>query len=178
MVADLMKGVSIIQGLQPIESCRAFDRNLDESLTVDELVSGVKSALQGCKTGELVGTANGAMFSMWSATGLRGETVSFPIIVSEEVADGVAGASFEFIYPTNVLSKPTCLREETVPAEYEFTTTSGPGRSGSPMWIQCSVTRLRLSPGACLRCARRGSFLMPPLEVIRSASRSHLRQTD
>jgi hypothetical protein len=47
-VDELILGVNIALGKQPLSSCPVFDRNGDGEITVDELVAGVLSALYGC----------------------------------------------------------------------------------------------------------------------------------
>lgn len=47
-VEELVRGVNIALGSQPVSSCTAFDRNTNDLVTIDELIAGVNSALQGC----------------------------------------------------------------------------------------------------------------------------------
>ena len=47
-VADLIVGVNIALGNQPIENCPAFDVTGDGMVTVSELIQGVNNALDGC----------------------------------------------------------------------------------------------------------------------------------
>jgi uncharacterized repeat protein (TIGR01451 family) len=47
-INELILGVNIALGQQPVSACPAFDRNLDQRVGVDELVAGVNSALRGC----------------------------------------------------------------------------------------------------------------------------------
>ncbi len=127
-VAELVRGVKIVTEGEPIETCPAFDRDWNAVLTVDELISGARSALDGCRSGRVRDVSHGAMFSMWSASGAPGDRVSFPIVVKDEDQEGLAGLNFEFRYPTEVLADVTCLREETLPADYEMSVRSSAGR--------------------------------------------------
>jgi hypothetical protein len=47
-VEELIKGVNIALGNQPLTACPAFDRDKDGEVKVDELVRGVNNALTGC----------------------------------------------------------------------------------------------------------------------------------
>jgi len=47
-VGDLVTGVNIALGNLPLSACVSFDGNGDRRVTVDELLSAVNSALQGC----------------------------------------------------------------------------------------------------------------------------------
>jgi len=47
-IAELLRGVSISLGAAAADSCESFDRNDDGVVGVDELVSGVANALDGC----------------------------------------------------------------------------------------------------------------------------------
>src|SRR5262245_50572158 len=47
-VNELVKGVNIALGLQAVEACVGFDLSGDQRLTIDELVGGVRNALDGC----------------------------------------------------------------------------------------------------------------------------------
>lgn len=48
VVSELVVGVNIALGNQPIANCPAFDANGDGMVTVNELVQGVNNALNGC----------------------------------------------------------------------------------------------------------------------------------
>lgn len=45
---ELMLGVDIVLGRQPLQSCTAFDMNGDNQATVNELARAVNAALSGC----------------------------------------------------------------------------------------------------------------------------------
>jgi len=47
-VDELIRGVTIALGLQPVSVCRVFDRNGDDQVTIDELIRAVGNALRGC----------------------------------------------------------------------------------------------------------------------------------
>ncbi len=48
VLSEVIRGVRIASGLQPISDCAAFDDNSDRLVTVEELVKGVRRALNGC----------------------------------------------------------------------------------------------------------------------------------
>jgi hypothetical protein len=50
MVNELVRGVGILLGAQPVSACPAFDADRDGSVAVNELVAGVGNALAGCRT--------------------------------------------------------------------------------------------------------------------------------
>lgn len=50
-INELVLGVGIGLGQQPVSACPSFDRNGDGEVRVDELISGVLAALSGCETG-------------------------------------------------------------------------------------------------------------------------------
>jgi hypothetical protein len=45
----VVTGVAIALGTQPVDACRAFDRNGDGAVTIDELLRAVRTALDGCE---------------------------------------------------------------------------------------------------------------------------------
>ncbi|MBI4517249.1 MAG: hypothetical protein HY699_15695 [Deltaproteobacteria bacterium] len=47
-VDELVRGVNIALGTQPLLNCPSFDRDSSNTVTVDELVAGVNNALVGC----------------------------------------------------------------------------------------------------------------------------------
>ncbi|HSP98617.1 MAG TPA: hypothetical protein VL049_15455 [Candidatus Dormibacteraeota bacterium] len=47
-IDELIIGVNLVLGAQPLEHCPAFDAGLDGVVTVDELVAGVRHAVEGC----------------------------------------------------------------------------------------------------------------------------------
>lgn len=47
-VTDLLRGVNIALDQAAVDTCRAFDGNVDGRVTVDELLLGVRNALEGC----------------------------------------------------------------------------------------------------------------------------------
>ncbi len=49
-VDELIRGVTIGLGSQPVSNCRAFDPNLSAAVSIDELVAGVDASLHGCPT--------------------------------------------------------------------------------------------------------------------------------
>ena len=48
-IDDLVRGVAIAVGSQPLSGCAAFDGNGDGSVSVSELIQGVNAALGGCQ---------------------------------------------------------------------------------------------------------------------------------
>lgn len=51
-MSELLRGVDIDLGHQPLSACPAFDADGDAQVSIDELVTGVNIALTGCSTGE------------------------------------------------------------------------------------------------------------------------------
>jgi hypothetical protein len=47
-IADLVTGVNIVLGNQPISRCPAFDADDSGTVTINELVQGVNNTLNGC----------------------------------------------------------------------------------------------------------------------------------
>lgn len=66
-VDEIISGVSIALGLQPVDACRNFDRNVDGEVTVDEVLAAVNRALAGCPDDVNVG-----IFVMCEVPGPRG----------------------------------------------------------------------------------------------------------
>src|SRR5262249_11199253 len=50
-INELVTGVGIAQGLQPIDACAAFDADGGGNVSINELVAAVSSALNGCPSG-------------------------------------------------------------------------------------------------------------------------------
>ena len=51
-VDEVIRGVSIALGTESIEQCTVIDRNADRQVTVDEIVSALTAALDGCPAAE------------------------------------------------------------------------------------------------------------------------------
>lgn len=49
-IANLITGVAIALGAQPLDACPSFDANQDDTVAVSELIAAVNNALQGCPT--------------------------------------------------------------------------------------------------------------------------------
>jgi hypothetical protein len=47
-VDELVRGVNIALGGQPVDTCPSLDTNDDDRVTVNELVRAVNNALMGC----------------------------------------------------------------------------------------------------------------------------------
>jgi hypothetical protein len=47
-VDELIRGVTIALGLQPVSVCPAVDRNNSGEVTIDELIAAIGIALDGC----------------------------------------------------------------------------------------------------------------------------------
>jgi hypothetical protein len=47
-VNELILGVNIALGKSPLSQCPSFDRNGDGDLAIEELILGVRYALDGC----------------------------------------------------------------------------------------------------------------------------------
>ena len=50
VINELVLGVNIALGAQPVSACAAFDGNSDGSVVINELITGVNNALAGCRT--------------------------------------------------------------------------------------------------------------------------------
>jgi hypothetical protein len=50
VVNELIIGVNIALGNQPISACPSFDRSGNDAVEVNELVQGVNASLSGCPT--------------------------------------------------------------------------------------------------------------------------------
>jgi hypothetical protein len=48
-INELVLGVNIALGSQPITACAAFDANADAAVAINELIAGVNNALAGCR---------------------------------------------------------------------------------------------------------------------------------
>jgi hypothetical protein len=48
-VDELVRGINIALGLQPVTNCPPFDTGGDGQVTVDEIVLAVNNALNGCQ---------------------------------------------------------------------------------------------------------------------------------
>jgi endonuclease/exonuclease/phosphatase family metal-dependent hydrolase len=70
-VSELVTGVGIALGQQPIGACRAFDRNGNGGVTVDELISAVAAALSGCGDAKRVSAMIGSVGGMLEMEGAR-----------------------------------------------------------------------------------------------------------
>jgi hypothetical protein len=53
-VAEVVAGVDILLGKHPLGSCQALDRNIDARARLNELVQGVRNALDGCPTERII----------------------------------------------------------------------------------------------------------------------------
>jgi hypothetical protein len=47
-VNELIIGVNILLGSQPVSACPAFDPNNTGTVTIEELIQGVNNLLAGC----------------------------------------------------------------------------------------------------------------------------------
>jgi sugar lactone lactonase YvrE len=47
-ISELMQGVNIVLGREPVSQCPEFDTRSDSLVTIDELISAVKASLNGC----------------------------------------------------------------------------------------------------------------------------------
>jgi hypothetical protein len=47
-IDELIKGVSVAIGAAPLSVCGAFDTNMDDAVTIDEVIGAVNAALSGC----------------------------------------------------------------------------------------------------------------------------------
>ena len=47
-INELIAGVGVALGTQPLDACPAFDANHNGTVTIDELIAAVTNALSGC----------------------------------------------------------------------------------------------------------------------------------
>ena len=47
-INELIAGVGVALGTQPLDACIAFDANHSGTVTIDELIAAVTNALSGC----------------------------------------------------------------------------------------------------------------------------------
>jgi hypothetical protein len=47
-INELITGVNIALGLQPVSQCDAFDTDGSNSVEINELIAAVRNALEGC----------------------------------------------------------------------------------------------------------------------------------
>ncbi|HSQ00362.1 MAG TPA: sulfatase-like hydrolase/transferase [Candidatus Dormibacteraeota bacterium] len=75
-IDDLVRGVAIALGTQPLANCTAFDGDGDGQVTVAELVQGVNAALGGCPPAATASATVSATASNAPATATATPTVS------------------------------------------------------------------------------------------------------
>lgn len=62
-VDELLVGLNIALGTNPVDDCPAFEATTDGAVTVDELVRGVQNALQGCPAARAVKASSSVALS-------------------------------------------------------------------------------------------------------------------
>jgi sugar lactone lactonase YvrE len=85
-VAELTQGVNIVLGQKPMSECPEFDSSSDAAVTIDELIGGVKAALDGCPE---------PVISTIAGTGIAGLN-----------ADGQSPLATQFYLPQDVTVGP------------------------------------------------------------------------
>ncbi|MBI4516696.1 MAG: thrombospondin type 3 repeat-containing protein, partial [Deltaproteobacteria bacterium] len=126
-VDELVVGVNIALGNQPLSTCERFDRTLDGEVTVEELVYAVNNALNGCFAwsgapqspggGTPDGPTGGDAISgetgltgtvqIGTASGARGSTATVAISVAGG-ADTVSAAQLDLLFDSATFGTPTC----------------------------------------------------------------------
>ncbi len=124
-VDELVRAVNILLGNQPITNCRRGDANGNGEITCAEINRGTNNALNGCPAGgglslsaSLPVAESDATFAalsstvtqqIGSASGARGSNITIPVSVTGG-AGTVSATQLDVLYPTNVLSNPSCVK--------------------------------------------------------------------
>jgi hypothetical protein len=66
-VNELISGVNVSLGAQPLPSCPAFDSNDDQQVTIDELLAAVNNALAGCVADQIAAQVESNMLTVGDA---------------------------------------------------------------------------------------------------------------
>lgn len=124
-VDELVRAVNILLGNQPITNCRRGDANGNGEITCAEINRGTNNTLNGCPAGgslslsatvpfaesaaTFAALSNTVTQQIGSASGARGSNVTIPVSVTGG-AGAVAATQLDILYPTNVLSNPSCVK--------------------------------------------------------------------
>jgi hypothetical protein len=88
-VAELTQGVNIVLGQKPMSECPEFDSSSDTAVTIDELIGGVKAALDGCPE-PVISTIAGSGIAGLNADGQSPLATQFP---PQDITVGPDGAT-------------------------------------------------------------------------------------
>ena len=88
-IPELITMVNIALMSAPLSRCAAGDRNGDDKVMIDELIAAVGFALTSCPSGTPSPTPADVTLRIGSATGTRGQVVSFSVTI------GTAGRSVD-----------------------------------------------------------------------------------
>lgn len=118
-VDELNKAISIATGVFPSSHCRQADRDGDAQITVDELLAISGRMLNGCSDACVAtpGSMAAPRLEVWSASGNRGDIITFPVVV--EGANSESSAfNFDLQYPSAVLTAPVCTKDPRLPPSH------------------------------------------------------------
>lgn len=121
-INELIAGVGIALGQQPVSTCANIDRNGDGAVTVEELIAAVRAALDGCP-GSPTATPTDAPTAMPTATAAVTLTLTAsatPTLPVTEVPSATAPAT------------PTATAPPTLSATPSFTPTATATPFGAP----------------------------------------------
>jgi hypothetical protein len=109
---------------QPLANCYRGDGNGDGAITVDEIVLATNYSLNGCPTNGCPTGSQASAQASWqaaplgvtisqeigTASGGRGSKVTIPVTLSGG-GGTISAAQLDILYPTSVLSNPSCVKE-------------------------------------------------------------------
>ena len=104
LVDEIVLGVNLALGTEATASCYAYDRNFDDAVTVDEILSAVSSALEGCSAPQTTAfvTATDFETGAFATVDLDRREVVLPATPSRQInADSIARAFDGRIYLVN-----------------------------------------------------------------------------
>ncbi len=145
-INELITGVNIALGSQPVSTCPAFDPNGDGEVTINELIAGVNNALNGCPAPVDTPTATE------TSAALDTPTATEPVVVNTPTATNTVVAST----PTNTTGADTPTPTNTSAAETPTATptgTTGPTLGANTCTLDAAGSSLVLSTQA---------FTLPP----------------
>jgi hypothetical protein len=122
---------SILLGTAPYSSCIAADGNSDGQVTVDEYIQALNNHNNGCPAGTQAAPTGwlaaplGVTITqaIGSASGARGARITIPVTL-DGGGGTIAATQLDLLYPSNVLSSPTCTAASGLPDQ--VLTTSAP----------------------------------------------------
>jgi len=122
MINELIRAIRIMQGSASITTCSALDADGNGSAHISEVIGAVTQAREGCRclnSGSVSATlsmasftlssaAGPVVFDLFSASGPRGSSGSFPITTTH--TGQISGFNIDLLYPSNVLTAPACTQ--------------------------------------------------------------------